>query len=79
MGGYGGWMGGMVTMLLFWAILILAIVLLWRLAMRQQPQETRPTEKGAMQILEERYARGEIGQEEFLQKRRDLGQGNRIL
>ena len=72
MSGYGGWMGfGAIAMLLVWAILILAIVVLWRLAARMQPQGTAPG-RSAIQILEERYARGEIGQEEFLVKRRDL-------
>jgi putative membrane protein len=69
--GFGGWgMGfGWVFMLLFWAAIILAIAALakWLLG-----AGGRPSDKTALQILEERYARGEIGREEFEQKKRDL-------
>jgi putative membrane protein len=77
MGGYGGWMGfGAITMLLFWIILNLAIVVLWRAVARAQPTATASREKSAIQILEERYARGEIGKEEFVEKRKDLTGGS---
>jgi putative membrane protein len=35
-------------------------------------QGGRETERRALSILEERYAQGEIGREEFLQKRQDI-------
>ena len=75
--GYGGWMvfGGL-TMILFWVILILAIAALWKYVARSQiPPANRP-EKSAVQMLEERYARGEINKEEFLEKKKDLTGGN---
>lgn len=57
-------------MLLIWGVLIALIVLLVRLAIGQGPSARR--ERTALAILEERYARGEIGREEFEQKKRDL-------
>jgi putative membrane protein len=74
MGANGAWMGfGAITMILFWIILILAIVVMWKVIARgPQTPPASSREKSAIQILEERYARGEIGKEEFLDKRKDL-------
>lgn len=63
-----GW-GGL-WMVLWWALPILAIVALVTWMSRANE---RGSEKTALDILKERYARGEIDQAEFEQKRRDLG------
>jgi putative membrane protein len=57
-------------MLLFWIVLILVIAALakWIFGKPAEP----PRSKTALDILKERYARGEIGKEEFEQKKRDL-------
>lgn len=66
--GFGGLM-----MVLFWVLLIAgAIVLLRRLRVRDLDPDDRPGSSRALDILKERYARGEINREEFEQKRRDL-------
>ncbi len=71
-GGWG-WMGfGMIGMSLFWVLLAVALVGLVRGAWRSDPTIGRHREKTALDILKERYARGEIEKEEFEQKRRDL-------
>ncbi len=71
-GGWG-WMGfGMIGMSLFWILLVVAIVGLVRGTWRSGPPIERRQEKTALDILKERYARGEIEKEEFTQKRRDL-------
>ncbi len=70
-----GWglMGfGMIGMSLFWILLIVAIVVLVKGAWRSDTSVGRPREKTALDILKERYARGEIETEEFGQKRHDL-------
>jgi putative membrane protein len=77
---FGGWgMGfGFLFMALFWAFVILGIVALLRWLMREsqdrrmQDGRSLPREKTPLEIVQERYARGEIDREEYEQKRRDL-------
>lgn len=73
--GFGfGWGGMGIGMLLFWALIIAVVVVLVRGfgGARSVASEPRPREKTALDILGERYARGEIDKNEFEQKRRDL-------
>ncbi|MCA1782167.1 MAG: SHOCT domain-containing protein [Intrasporangiaceae bacterium] len=65
----------------FWGLLVVAVLvalLVWvlvRLSGRQAPTSDR-TQPGALQILEERFTRGEIDQDEFENRRavlRDSG------
>ena len=74
MDGYGwGWMGfGMIGITLFWVVLIVAIVLLVKMLWGSDSEPRRTQEKSPLDILKERYARGEIEKEEFEQKKRDL-------
>ena len=79
-GGYGWWgMGfGLLFMILFWAVIIVGIVALVRWlvresqAGRQQDGRALPRDKSPLEIVQERYARGEIDRAEFEQKRQDL-------
>lgn len=63
-----GWMGiGWIGMGLFWILLVLAAAALVRyLGGGKSPPKT------PLEILQERYARGEIDREEYEQKRSDL-------
>ncbi|OIQ89002.1 hypothetical protein GALL_291250 [mine drainage metagenome] len=76
MGNYNGgwgWMGfGMLGMLLFWVFLIIGIVALVKGTWGSGASAGRHQERTALDILRERYARGEIEKEEFEQKKRDL-------
>ena len=80
---YGGMMGnwnwggnpwGWLLMLVFWVLVIggVAAIVIWAIS------RTHPTDSGAgnrqdaMEILKQRYARGEIDREQFEQIRRDL-------
>jgi len=63
---------GMVGMLLFWILLIAAIIVLIKYTRSSGDSSERQQEKSALDILKERYARGEIGREEFEQKKHDL-------
>lgn len=71
MWGFGGmWgMGMMLFMLLFWGLVIVAIVLAIRWLVSQGRQSPPDS---ALEILRQRYARGEINKEEFEAMKRDL-------
>ncbi len=73
--GMGGWgMGfGLIFMLLFWVLVILGIVSLARWLMTQSTRSKDSQDKTPLEIVRERYARGEIDREEYEQKIRDLG------
>lgn len=69
------WMGGpwgivmMFMMFLFWILVIVGIVLAVRWLVREGKERRSDS---AMEILRQRYARGEINKEEFEAKKRDL-------
>lgn len=56
----------------FWVLLILLVVLLVSALRSPGRARSRP----AVQVLEQRYARGEITHEEFLERRAVLGGGS---
>ncbi|GIU99447.1 MAG: hypothetical protein KatS3mg014_1063 [Actinomycetota bacterium] len=68
----GGWWGfGMgLGMLLFLALIVVGIVLLLRPAV--SAPEPRSERSRALEILDERFARGEIDREEYEERRRIL-------
>ena len=67
---WGAWgLGMMLMMLVFWGLVIAGIVLAIRWLAGQG--ERSRTDR-ALDILRERYARGEINKDEFEAKRRDL-------
>ena len=69
---WGLWGVGMAVMMVAsWALLIAGLVLGIRWLV-SQGRERRPGHDRALEILRERYARGEIGREEFEARRRDL-------
>lgn len=71
--GFGGFGAGMIF---FWALAIAAVIALTRWIGRSgSSAATRGELRSALDILRERYAKGEIDQREFEQKRRDVGAG----
>ncbi|HJW89751.1 MAG TPA: SHOCT domain-containing protein [Anaerolineales bacterium] len=67
---------GIFLMILFWAVLILAAVWLVKaLFPGSGPTGKYPADRspGPREIIEQRYARGEISREEFELMRQDLG------
>jgi putative membrane protein len=72
-GGWGGWIFGALATAAFWALLIIAIVWLVRAVGRQRIYEGGPQHQppgtyqapAAETILAERFARGEIDEDEY--------------
>jgi putative membrane protein len=70
-----GWMGGfwgigmMFMMLFFWILIIAGLVLGVRWLLSQDRERRSDS---ALEILRQRYARGEINKEEFEAKKKDL-------
>jgi putative membrane protein len=73
MWGYGAmsWLG-FICMILFWGLVVLAIVALVRWLTRGETGRRAATEESALEILKRRYAKGEIDQAEFEEKKRHL-------
>jgi putative membrane protein len=70
-GMWGVWgFGMMLVMLTFWVLVIVGLIALVRWLVTQGRESRTDT---ALEILRQRYARGEINKEEFDAKRRDLG------
>lgn len=63
---------GIIWMLFFWGGAILLIV--WAVRNVGANKVQRDTSNRAMEILEERFARGEIDSDEFNRRRLELGQ-----
>jgi putative membrane protein len=69
--GWGMGFGGLL-MLLFWILVILGIIAVVKWLVSTSSNRDRGSGKTALEILKERYVRGEIDREEFEQKKRDL-------
>ncbi len=70
-----GWLG----MMLFWLVPLFVVIVLAAAAVKYLFSRGARSDAGlhedrnrALEVLEERYARGEINREEYLQKRDDL-------
>jgi putative membrane protein len=69
-----GW-GGDFFMIIIWAMIIIGIVLLIRWIVASSAKgEGGGAGESPMDILKRRYAAGEIGREEFEEKKKDLEQ-----
>jgi len=73
MGGYGGWFMGIVN-IIFWIVVIIGVVYLIKFISSSSKQGAKELkrEDSALDILKERYAKGEINREEFEEKKKAL-------
>ncbi len=69
-----GWIVGGLMMLLFWGGLMALVVFLVRGAFGSRPNQIEDSPRGrtAQEILAQRFARGEISEEEFEQRKQVL-------
>ena len=71
--GAGQWVAMALMMLVFWsAVVALIVVFVRRPAVHHDGAPPRPTHENAERILGERFARGEIDEEEFTRRRDSL-------
>jgi len=73
-GGWGmGWFGG-IFMFAFWILILVGLVFLirWLIQFTRHNKSIGNGESRAIDILKERFARGEIDKDEFDSKRKDL-------
>ncbi|KKS38349.1 MAG: hypothetical protein UV01_C0004G0151 [Parcubacteria group bacterium GW2011_GWA2_42_14] len=68
---FGIWWG-IVFMLLWWVLVIVGFIVLVRWVAKKNRTQEHHVEKSALDILQERYAKGEINKQEFEEKRKDL-------
>ena len=75
--GFGPW--GWIFMILFWVVLVAGAVWLTRSVFSgwmHSPNAGRGQDPGAREILDRRYARGEIDQKEYEAMKKDLAKGS---
>lgn len=69
---HSSWMGfGGIWMLLFWGLVILGVIAIVKYIWGA-PDNEQARASTALQILEERYARGEIDSDQFRRQKREL-------
>ncbi len=69
--GWAGWVFMGLMMVVFWTVVVAAVVVFVRYSGRDHGAPPPGTEDAAMRILDERLARGEIDADEYT-RRRDL-------
>lgn len=77
MGGYYGWDAswiGAILMIVFWVLIIIVIISLIRYLRgdHHYRRHYRESEKTPLEILKERYAKGEITKDDFERMKKDL-------
>ncbi len=78
--GAGDWVAASLLMLLFWAVVVAGVVLLVRSLTARggpggnvQPGSEQESADSARRMLDERFARGELTEEEYTRRRNLLG------
>jgi putative membrane protein len=71
--GYGSWFMGIIN-IIFWIAVIIGIIYLIKFISSSSKQNIQETKRqdNALDILKERYAKGEINREEFEEKKKVL-------
>ena len=70
--GDGGMFFGGGFMWIFWILIIVAVVVLFKNTMGGNPNDNNMHNDSPLEILKKRYARGEINEEEYERRRKEL-------
>jgi len=65
-------LAGYTFMFIFWLFIIAGAVLFFMYLAKNKNGSQKEGSKGALDILKERYAKGEISKEEFEEKKKDI-------
>lgn len=71
--GAGGWIVMTLGMVVFWSILVFGVVAIFRGTRDAGSASGRTPRRDPMEILDERFARGEIDADEYHSRRQVLG------
>ncbi|QBJ96016.1 SHOCT domain-containing protein [Rhodococcus sp. ABRD24] len=63
--GWGGWALMILVMVLFWTLVVVGVMALFRTMREDRRTPPDPKRPSGQQILDERFARGEIDAEEY--------------
>ena len=72
-GSHGGWILGPIMMIVFLALLVIAVVMIVRWLGGSDAGRRGPSGDAALDTLRQRFARGEIDRDEFEDRRQVLG------
>jgi putative membrane protein len=73
--GYGGYGGFGLFHMIIWLVFLFAIIVgvVWLVRSQATARHAPPPQRSSgLDVLEERYARGEINRDEYLQKKSDI-------
>lgn len=75
--GWNNWWAGLLMMAVFWGVLVAIVFFLLRSLSSRSDRDGNARPSEARAILEERFARGEISEEEFEKRRQVLDRSTR--
>jgi putative membrane protein len=73
--GWGGWLAMSLMMVIFWGLVIVGGIAAWRAAGRNDREQQRVDRRSPEELLDERFARGEIDADEYTRRRELLHSG----
>lgn len=62
---WSGWIVMILTMGIFWSLVVFGVIAIFRRDGISRPSNQQPIERNPLQMLDERFARGEIDADEY--------------